>query len=375
MFFGKAPGYADQTSSGCRLPRARTRTLEITLAQVAPCVRWPKPATSSDFEDPDAWKKDGDLWVHRGGGFVPYKLGPKGMYTFTVELVHGGNVFKGGRIRWCVQYVDAKNYLLYELDQKTFWAEVVEKGKKLERAKTQHELENQKAFTIQIEVTPEHVVHRIKNPSGQWVVLDSFAEPGRNFTAGQVRVPDSGQRRDRHFRFHVSPQIDGRFPKSRRTRRQFLQRGAGRPDRESRTADRRADSSTTRFRWAIASAIMPGFTAPPRIEKFPIVIVGGGMAGLSAAWRLHKRGFRDFVLLEMEPQPGGNSRWGENEITAYPWAAHYVPVPDARATLVRELFEELGVLKDGMWDERRLCFAPQERLFLHGRWQEGIEPR
>ncbi len=116
------------------------------------------------------------------------------------------------------------------------------------------------------------------------------------------------------------------------------------------------------------------FSAPSRIEKVPIVIVGGGMAGLSAAWRLHKRGFRDFVLLEMEPQAGGNSRWGENEITAYPWAAHYVPVPDAGATLVRELFEELGVLRDGAWDERRLCFSPQERLYLHGGWQEGIEP-
>jgi len=116
------------------------------------------------------------------------------------------------------------------------------------------------------------------------------------------------------------------------------------------------------------------FAAPARVEKFPIVIVGGGMAGLSAAWRLQKKGFRDFVLLEMEAQPGGNSRWGENEITAFPWAAHYVPVPDARESLVRELFEELGVLKDGKWDELHLCFAPQERLFLHGRWQEGIEP-
>jgi hypothetical protein len=104
------------------------------------------------------------------------------------------------------------------------------------------------------------------------------------------------------------------------------------------------------------------------------VIVGGGVAGLSAAWRLNKRGFKDFVLLEMNDQPGGNSRWGENEITAYPWAAHYVPVPGPKATYVRELFEELGVLKDGVWDDRSLCFAPQERLFLYGRWQEGIEP-
>jgi protoporphyrinogen oxidase len=98
------------------------------------------------------------------------------------------------------------------------------------------------------------------------------------------------------------------------------------------------------------------------------------MAGLSAAWRLRKRGFSDFVLLEMEGQPGGNCRWGQNEITAYPWAAHYVPVPDRRAALVRELFEELGVLENGIWNERHLCFTPQERLYLHGRWQEGIIP-
>jgi hypothetical protein len=34
-------------------------------------------------------------------------------------------------------------------------------------------------------VTPDHCVHRLKNPSGQWIVLDSFAEPGRDFTAGK----------------------------------------------------------------------------------------------------------------------------------------------------------------------------------------------
>lgn len=116
------------------------------------------------------------------------------------------------------------------------------------------------------------------------------------------------------------------------------------------------------------------FPSPRGTEKVPILIVGGGIAGLSAAWRLHKSGFRNFVLLEMCDQAGGNSRWGENEITAYPWAAHYVPVPGPKAVYVRELFEDLGVLKDGKWEERYLCFTPQERLFLYGRWQEGIEP-
>jgi glycine/D-amino acid oxidase-like deaminating enzyme len=116
------------------------------------------------------------------------------------------------------------------------------------------------------------------------------------------------------------------------------------------------------------------FRRPPETRRVPVVIVGGGVAGLSAAWRLDKRGFRDFVVLELESQAGGNARWGENEIGPYPWAAHYVPVPSKGAVLVRELFEELGVLVNGEWEERYLCFAPQERLFLHGRWQEGVEP-
>ncbi|HKW98081.1 MAG TPA: FAD-dependent oxidoreductase [Bryobacteraceae bacterium] len=116
------------------------------------------------------------------------------------------------------------------------------------------------------------------------------------------------------------------------------------------------------------------FAPSKQTIRVPVVIAGGGIAGLSAAWRLEKRGFRDFVLLEMSGRAGGNARWGENEITPYPWAAHYVPVPGKKTTLVRELFEELGVLRDGVWEERYLCFSPQERLYLHGRWQEGIEP-
>lgn len=183
IFFAKAPGYVDKTER-LQVAAGETRTLDVALVKERTTAAVVKNGSIEDFEDPEAWKKDGELWVHRGGGFVPYKLGPQGVYTFTVELLHGGNVFKGGRIRWAVQYVDAKNYLLYELDRKTFWAEVVENGKKLERAKTEHGLSNQKAFTIQVEITQDHVVHRIKNGK-EWLVLDSFAEPGRNPASGK----------------------------------------------------------------------------------------------------------------------------------------------------------------------------------------------
>lgn len=39
-------------------------------------------------------------------------------------------------------------------------------------------------------------------------------------------------------------------------------------------------------------------------QEVPVVICGGGIAGLSAGWRLQQAGFHDFVLLELEDQFG-----------------------------------------------------------------------
>lgn len=117
------------------------------------------------------------------------------------------------------------------------------------------------------------------------------------------------------------------------------------------------------------------FTGVREQRKAAIAIVGGGIGGLSAGWRLDKLGVRDWLLLELGDEVGGNSRGGENEISRYPWGAHYIPVPGKNATHVRELFQELGVLDaNGQWDERTLCHSPQERLWQHGRWHEGVEP-
>ncbi|MXY16028.1 MAG: FAD-dependent oxidoreductase [Acidobacteria bacterium] len=123
------------------------------------------------------------------------------------------------------------------------------------------------------------------------------------------------------------------------------------------------------------------FPAPQQTRDVPVVIVGAGIAGLSAAWKLARSGMRDFVLLELEPEPGGNARWGRNEVSAYPWGAHYVPVPGPEATAVRELLEEMGLVQDHgpdgepIYDPRHLCHAPQERLFIDGEWRGEISAR
>lgn len=123
-----------------------------------------------------------------------------------------------------------------------------------------------------------------------------------------------------------------------------------------------------------------GFPAPTETAKTAVVIVGGGIAGLAAARRLHQRGVRDFVLLELEPTVGGNAACGRNAVSAYPWGAHYLPLPNDESTEVRKLVEELGLLTghgaDGtpIYAEEALCADPMERLFDCGRWQDGLVP-
>jgi hypothetical protein len=124
-----------------------------------------------------------------------------------------------------------------------------------------------------------------------------------------------------------------------------------------------------------------GWPQPSAQRRVPLLIVGGGVAGLSAAWWLRSSGCEDFRLLELESQPGGNARYGENLVSAYPWGAHYLPLPGPELPWVRLLLADLGVLLgdpealEPRYDERHLCFAPQERLFLHGGWQEGLVPK
>ena len=183
-FSASAPGFTESTTR-VQLAAGENREVDITLARERPAA--PPPVVASgmaEFEDAQGWKKDGDNWAHKGGGFVPYKLPPKGVFTFTVQLLKGGGVFRAGQIRWCVEYLDAKNYLLSEMDRKNFWTGVIEKGKRAERVKAPHNLANQKAFTIQIELTPDRMVQRVR-VGDEWKVLDSFAEPGRDFTQGK----------------------------------------------------------------------------------------------------------------------------------------------------------------------------------------------
>ena len=79
-----------------------------------------------------------------------------------------------------------------------------------------------------------------------------------------------------------------------------------------------------------------------------ILIVGAGISGLSAAWWLARSGRDDFTILELEAEPGGNSRGGQGPQLAYPWGAHYLPLPGPEAVLVRELLADHDFMNIGV---------------------------
>jgi protoporphyrinogen oxidase len=122
-----------------------------------------------------------------------------------------------------------------------------------------------------------------------------------------------------------------------------------------------------------------GLPAPDAKRRTSVAIVGGGIAGLSAARQLEKAGVGDYRIFELEDEVGGNSRAGQVGGLACPWGAHYLPVPDQRATDLRELLAEFGLLRieagAPVFDERTLCHAPQERLLIGDRWQSGLLPQ
>jgi phytoene dehydrogenase-like protein len=117
---------------------------------------------------------------------------------------------------------------------------------------------------------------------------------------------------------------------------------------------------------------------PARQRRAGVVVVGAGIAGLSAARALAQAGVDDVHLLDLEDEAGGNSRGHRIAGIACPLGAHYLPLPGPQAHEVAQWLAEIGLARSEggrtVYDERHLCHSPQERLFIDGQWHEGLLP-
>jgi phytoene dehydrogenase-like protein len=116
---------------------------------------------------------------------------------------------------------------------------------------------------------------------------------------------------------------------------------------------------------------------PTRTRELDVAIIGGGVAGLSCAWELRRRGIAS-TILELDDVHGGTARGGTSDVTPYPWGAHYIVAPQSNDDAIVPLLAEMNAIEshaaDGspVIDEALRCREPEERVWYAGRWWEGL---
>lgn len=187
----RAPGYAERSE---RIQVAAGQTVTVSLS----LVREQRRATAAGGMEgwgPGAWTTEGQWFVRRGGGSVLYKAtGSAGAYAFNLMLAAGGGLLRGKSLEWVLDFRDDRNYVLFRLDKTEFRRSQVVNGKRSDLVKKPHglSLDEYLLASLQVEVAPASIVNRVRK-GDQWVVLDTWNAPDRNFTQGRFGIIVSGK--------------------------------------------------------------------------------------------------------------------------------------------------------------------------------------
>jgi eukaryotic-like serine/threonine-protein kinase len=167
----------------------RSSTVEVTAGQSRSLDLSLAPSGMSKWDDPAGWKQEKGSFVHKGGDFVMYTVSPtSGTFVFSAMLT------KGHRLQWMLNCTDAINYVLFQMDDNNFYRTVVKNGQKGDETKIPHKGDKKSFRTLQIHVSPNEIVHQIRQ-GDSWVVVDRWTQPGSNLSLGRFGfyIPGSDQ--------------------------------------------------------------------------------------------------------------------------------------------------------------------------------------
>jgi len=162
VFSATAPEYQEFRQKVEVLPR-QTRQLDVRLSLKK------LPQYGMESWGPDvSWKAQDQWFLHRGGDFVLYRVRPiAGSIQFT------GQVRKGRRLAWVVNYLDENNYFLFEIDKRAFSRTQYFRGSKIESIRKPHSAGDLGYFSIEINLRGTTLSHRLFDGK-VWVSVDNL---------------------------------------------------------------------------------------------------------------------------------------------------------------------------------------------------------
>jgi serine/threonine protein kinase len=157
----------------------RSSTVEVTAGQSRSLDLSLAPSGMSKWDDPAGWKQEKSSYTRKGGDFVMYGVTPTtGTFVFSAMLA------KGHRLQWVLNYTDANNYVLFQMDDNNFYRTVVKNGQKAAETKIPNKGGKKSFQTLQIRVGQNEILHQIRQGDA-WLVLDRWTQPGSNLTQGK----------------------------------------------------------------------------------------------------------------------------------------------------------------------------------------------
>ena len=166
-------------SSTLDVMAGQSKTLDLSLA----------PNGMSKWDDPGAWKREGDSFIRKGGDFVLYGVTPaSGTFIFSAMPI------KGHLLQWVLNYSDSKNYVLFQMDDNNFYRSVIRNGEKTDEITVPNKGDKKSFRTVGIRVSPTALVNQIKE-GDSWIVLDRLTRPGTDVSLGKFGfyVPGNDQ--------------------------------------------------------------------------------------------------------------------------------------------------------------------------------------
>jgi tetratricopeptide (TPR) repeat protein len=165
------------TSSTFEIIAGQSKTLDLSLA----------PTGMSKWDDPGAWKHEGDSFTRKGGDFVLYGVAPSaGTFTFSAMPA------KGHLLQWVLNYSDPKNYVLFQMDDNNFYRSLIHNGQKTDEIIVPHKADKKSFRTLQIRVSSTEIVHQIKHGES-WIVLDRWTQAGASLGKFGFYLPGNEQ--------------------------------------------------------------------------------------------------------------------------------------------------------------------------------------